>query len=184
MKPFGWHLGVWWSTDLREEQAATPGDQIDITGGYIWKRDGHELTADVIYKDMIPLSKSDGDVLVTRLKFSHQFDLGEAGKLTPYVTAECWMALPDFTRRPIATIGAQHELPLGGGLSAKAGGRLLYDYGTPLADRGFLATGQGGLGYKVNDWLSLDAAVARIEPLGLSDRKSHTVLMFTVTIKL
>lgn len=179
-RPSGWHFGAWWSTGLQEKMHETTADQIDFTVGHTWKWDKNYLAADVIYKDFIPLSRKDGDVIVTRLKFGYDFDLGDYGKLKPYVTAECWTILPDYIRRPVATVGAEYVYKLFNQISVTGGFYGLFDYGTDTADRGFLVRPNMGVRWAVTDSVSASLSYQWSRPIGMRDRDCHDALYASI----
>lgn len=182
--PSGWHASAWWSTGLQETEAATKADQLDITVGHTWKWGATSLAADLVYKDLIPLSMKEGDALVPRLRLTHDLDLGEYGKLKPYLQAECWAVLPDYARRPVAMAGADYSVPLCGPLSLRVSAGALFDYGTAVADRGWLFTGSLGLECKLTDNVTLGAYIKEFGPHQLRDRHHEEAVSFALTVDL
>ena len=182
--PSGWHVSAWWSTGLQETEAATKADQLDFMVGHTWKWGATSLAADLVYKDFIPLSMKEGDALVPRLRLTHDLDLGECGKLKPYLQTECWAVLPDYTRRPVAMAGVDYSVRLCGPLSLRAGASALFDYGTAVADRGWLFTSSVGIEYKLTDNVTLGAYIKEFGPHQLRDRRHEEVVSFALTINL
>ncbi len=183
--PSGWHASIWWSTGLAHEQQQTPAEQVDIAVGKTWKwNDGSWLTADLIYKDFTPLGRSAGDAFVPRVKLGRDMDLGAWGKLKPYLQAECWLILPDLTRRSTVTLGLDYALPIVGPLSLKAGVSGLYDWGTPATDRGPLGKGILGLEYKVSGHLSLGIGYSAFAPHDRATLEHQEVLGLSLTLNL
>lgn len=184
-RPSGWHFGIWWSSGLQESEGVkTPSDEVDFTVGRTWKfEQGWWLTTDLLYFDVLPFNKSDGDVLVPRVKFGKDLDLGSAGKLKPYAQVECRFGLPDFVRRPTVTVGTDYVLPLGGPFSFKAGVSALYDCGIDgVVDTGETFAGRLGGEWKITKGLCLEIFVKEFGPHQKRDQQHQEVFGLVLTI--
>lgn len=171
-------------SESREEGRKTPSDEVDLMFGKKWRTGQLLFSADLVYLAPRPISEAAGDILYPRLRLGAEFDLGDFGKLKPYIQGELRFSLPELVRRPVAMIGTDYNYSLGGSLSLKAGVSVLYDHGVVgVADTGWILAGRLGLEYLLSDSVSAELFIRASEPYQLRDRQTEHSVGFALSYK-
>ena len=187
--PSGVYLDLWHSHQLSRpgDLSYDLGDEVDATIGWsgtLWEKKPYSIDIDLglTYEDYVGLGKAQGDILLPYLELGHEFDLGKAVTVEPFVRLEYSIPVDGNPNGDLSGsflfLGAKINAELSSKWSLNEKIQFETDDGAfGYKPGGVVADLTTTVSYKLTDAMSLNAEVRLTKSLNDSAEKGSAVIL-------